>query len=229
MSLLEELKQRRTAVSAEMDRLEEVGRDVDREWKAQERLFGELYTAITALDPTDPPTAEEMFGDDTDEQPELFEAEQEVASEQLASDHPLPAAADDVVAEEAPEPEFIELDEQTCEPVKERPALNEQMQDERELTAALPQPEWNEPRQSISMIDEQTCEPVDPTLRAFEDDHIVEPQPTEGYAPVTNPEADAIARAHDYYDPKAVADRDRNAGMARLFSYTPFHKPKVDA
>jgi hypothetical protein len=34
-------------------------------------------------------------------------------------------------------------------------------------------------------------------------------QPTEGYAPVTNPEADALAKAHEYYDPKAVADRNR--------------------
>lgn len=151
MSLVTELKERRTAVSAEMDRLEEEGRGIDRQWKEQERLFGDLDTAIRALDPTDPPTAEEMFGNVTNEQPELFEDEQEAASEQLASDHALPPAADDVVAEEAPKPEFIELDEQTCEFVEEAPALNEAMQDERE-------------------------------------------QPAEGYAPVTNPEADFWAR-----------------------------------
>lgn len=34
-------------------------------------------------------------------------------------------------------------------------------------------------------------------------------QPVEGYAPVTNPEADAIARAHDYYSPEKVAERNR--------------------
>lgn len=95
--------------------------------------------------------------------------------------------------------------------------VEEAMQDEREEPVELSQPEWNEP------------------------------QPTEGYAPVTNPEAhiqaveaeryaqptnpdaDAIARAHDWYDPKAVADRERNAGLARLFAYNPFYKPKVDA
>jgi hypothetical protein len=49
---------------------------------------------------------------------------------------------------------------------EERPALNEQMQDERE-------------------------------------------QPVEGYAPVTNPEADALAKAHDYYSPEKVAERNR--------------------
>jgi hypothetical protein len=31
----------------------------------------------------------------------------------------------------------------------------------------------------------------------------------QGYAHVTNPEADAIARAHDYYSPEKVAERNR--------------------
>ncbi len=237
MALIDELKERRTAVSAEMDRLEAVGRDIDREWKAQECLFGDLDTAIRALDPLDPPTEEEMFGDQDEPAPivnadegwelepspaELFAAEKSEARELLERED---GASE--FAEPMPDPEFVVLDEQTCEPVEEAPALNEQMQDERELTAALPQPEWNEPRQSISMIDEQTCEPVDPTLRAFEDDHIVEPQPTEGYAPVTNPEADALARAHDWYSPEKVAERNKFnpwGGVAHLFG-----KPKVDA
>lgn len=81
----------------------------------------------------------------------------------------------------------------------EAPALNEAMQDEREEPVALAQPEWNEP------------------------------QTTEGYAPVTNPAADEAAKAHDWYDPKAVHERERNAGLAKLFSYNPFYKPKVEA
>jgi len=57
----------------------------------------------------------------------------------------------------------------------------------------------DKPETAFAIIDAQTCEPVDATLRAFQDDHIVEPQPTEGYAPVvdqpaTNPEADFWAR-----------------------------------
>ena len=32
---------------------------------------------------------------------------------------------------------------------------------------------------------------------------------TEGYAPVTNPEADALARAHDWYSPEKVAERNK--------------------
>lgn len=59
----------------------------------------------------------------------------------------------------------------------EAPALNEQMQDEREIHA-LPMTFDDEP-------------------------------PTEGYAPVTNPEADAIARAHDYYSAEKIAERNR--------------------
>jgi hypothetical protein len=66
---------------------------------------------------------------------------------------------------------------------EERPAINEQMQDERELpiTDAIQEVEAATRRQLNS----------------------------EGYAPVTNPEADAIARAHDYYSPEKVAERNR--------------------
>ena len=155
MSLVNELKERRTAVSAEMDRLEEEGRGIDRQWKEQERLFDDLDKAITALDPTDWPTAEEMFGNATDEQPELCEAEQEVASEQLEADHALPPAADDVVAEEP-----SELFEAVS--VEEAPALTE-------------------------------AEPE---------------QPVEGYAPVTNPEADQVVSAMSWYSPKEIAQRN---------------------
>lgn len=78
----------------------------------------------------------------------------------------------------------------------EAPALNSDMQDEREqpvtdvaaliasgehsydevAAIAYPEPQWNEP---------------------------------EGYAPVTNPAADEAAKGFDHYDPKAVADRNR--------------------
>lgn len=110
MALIDELKERRTHVLEELNRVEDLRAEL-----------ADFDRVIAALEPAP-----------TNEQSELFEDEQEVASEQLASDHALPAAADDVVADEAPEPEFIELDEQTCEPVEERPAVNEAMQDERE-------------------------------------------------------------------------------------------------
>jgi len=50
----------------------------------------------------------------------------------------------------------------------------------------------------------------------------------EGYAPVTNPEADAIAQAQDWYSPEQVAEREKAsrawAGLGALWG-----KPKVDA
>ena len=93
------------------------------------------------------------------EQSELFEAEQEAASEQLEADHALPPAVDDVVAEEPSE--LFEV-----QPVEEAPALNADMQDERE-------------------------------------------QPVEGYAPVTNPEADQVVSAMSWYSPKEIAERHK--------------------
>ena len=85
MALIDELKEWRTATSAEMDRLEAAGREIDQKWKEQERLFGDLDTAIRALDPLDPPTDEEMFGDSD------FEAEKAVAREQLEREPEIPA------------------------------------------------------------------------------------------------------------------------------------------
>jgi hypothetical protein len=61
---------------------------------------------------------------------------------------------------------------------------------------------------AASWIDQQTCEPVDATLRAFQDDHIVEPQPTEGYAPVTNPEAHIQAVEAERYAQPTNSEAD---------------------
>lgn len=119
MSLLDELKERRTHVLEELSRVEDLRAEL-----------ADFDRVIAALEPA--PTDE----------PELFEAEKETAREQLASDHALPPAADDVVAEEP-----SELFEAVL--VEEAPALDADMQDERE-------------------------QPVE-----------------DGYAPVTNPEADA--------------------------------------
>jgi hypothetical protein len=50
----------------------------------------------------------------------------------------------------------------------------------------------------------------------------------EGDAPVTNPEADAIVRAQDWYSPEQVAEREKASrawsGLGALWG-----KPKVDA
>jgi hypothetical protein len=124
MALIDELKEMRDAAVAMRDELWAAAQKTAHDSTAWHNRMDELEAAIRGI--------EALRGPSMPAEPDLLEAEQEVASEQLASDHALPPAVDDVVADEAPEPEFIELDEQTCEPVEERPALNEQMQDERE-------------------------------------------------------------------------------------------------
>jgi hypothetical protein len=83
-------------------------------------------------------------------------------------------------------------------------------------------------------IDAQTCEPVDPRVSwdaepgPHPDDASVfagEHEPN-GRAPVTDPEADAIAGAHDYYSPEAQASREREEGFLNRFN--PF-RTKADA
>jgi hypothetical protein len=60
----------------------------------------------------------------------------------------------------------------------------------------LPQPEWNEPQ----------TEGYAPVTNPEAHIQAVE---AERYAQPTNPEADALAKAHDWYDPKAVHDRNK--------------------
>lgn len=143
LSLLEKLKRDRDACFERYKRLENNLTVCQRELELCDAEYGDFNVAIAALEPAP-----------TDEQPELFEDEKAVAREQLERE-------DDAseFAEPMPDPEFIELDEQTCEPVEEAPALNEAMQDERE-------------------------------------------QPVEGYAPVTNPEADFWARGIEQPKPE---------------------------
>ena len=139
---------------------------------------------------------------------DTFEAEKAVAREQLERE-------DD--ASEFAELDLPPMDSERAEIIlslltDEAPALNADMQDERE------QP-----------VEDGYAPVTNPEADAWSAPVETTPGTLAEYVPPTNPEADALAKAHDYYDPKAVADRDRNAGMARLFSYTPFHKPKVDA
>ena len=84
------------------------------------------------------------------------------------------------------------LDEQTCEPVEEAPALNADMQDERE-----------QPVTDVAALIASGEHSYDEVAA------IAYPEP-DGYAPVTNPDADAIARAHEYYSPEKMGDRNRS-------------------
>ena len=192
MTLREELEDRADKLDAEL-------LDLSGRIKEIERQSNELHTCLNALD------IAEMDAEDearewaeaeslpvTDEQPELFAAEKSEAREQLERE-------DDAseFAEPMPDPEFVVLDEQTCEPVEEAPALNADMQDERELTA---QNDYD----STGILTADDLQAV-----AMPNYAEYPAAVTEGYAPVTNPEADALARAHDWYSPEKVAERNR--------------------
>lgn len=102
---------------------------------------------------------------------------EEVASEQLASDHALPPSADDVVVDEP-----------------------------------------------VEFISDLTGDPAIEPESGLHGEAVSE----EGYAPVTNPEADAAAQAHDWYSPEKVAEREK-ASRAWSGLGTLWGKPKVDA
>lgn len=201
MALIDELKEKREEAVVMRDELWEAAQKIAVESTAWHNRIDELEAAIRGIEALRGPGMP-VEPQPIPDEPELFEADKETAREQLERE-------DDAseFAAPMPDPEFVVLDEQTCEPVEEAPALNADMHDEREQPV--------EPGDGYAPVTDAWIETTPGTLAE--------------YVPPTNPEADALAKAHDYYDPKAVADRDRNAGMARLFSYTPFYKPKVDA
>ena len=195
MALIDELKERRGRQEEVLDEVAEAIKEREEYRLRVEQELDDLDRAIAALAPVPEEvtvnTIESLPGFVSwvkDEQPGTFEAEKETAREQLEREDDASEFAEPML-----DPEFVVLDEQTCEPVEERPALNPDMQDEREqpvtdvaaliasgehsydevAAIAYPEPQWNEP------------------------------------APVTNPEADALAKAHDWYDPKAVHDRQK--------------------
>jgi hypothetical protein len=113
-------------------------------------------------------------------EPDLID-EASVAREQLETDHALPPSADDVVTD---------LQGDTVEEMREAFENVFEAQEE--------------PGEFIS---ELTGDPAIEPESGLHGDPV--PQ-TEGYAPVTNPDADAIAKAHDYYSPEKVAARNRS-------------------
>lgn len=219
MALIDELKERRAEVVAELETQEAfvVAHQICVEDKRTE--IADLDRAIAALTPA----------------PD-FEAEKEVAREQLEREPEIPEEGlgssliamgygdDDTPAEHI----SILTGDPAIEPEsglhEERPALNEAMQDERTCTCHPS----DRPFECMKQYAASEC------IAAFEAKYpsalttgLPHPEPVEGYAPVTNPEAhiqaveaerfaqptnpdaDAIARAHDWYDPKAVHERNK--------------------
>lgn len=172
MALIDELKERRTHVLEELNRVEDLRAEL-----------ADFDRVIAALEPAP-----------TDEQPELFEDEQEDALEQLAREEGevfADAYAVEIISELTGDP-AVEPESGLHGELSPLPSQIAQG------SASDPVPEWS-----------------GPTLGG-------------GYAPVTNPDADAIAQAHDWYSPEQIAEREKASakwsGLGTLWG-----KPKVDA
>ena len=194
MTLFTELQERWKAIFLERESVEKRADELAEDMQ-------ELEVALAALQGLHAPIA--------DEQPELFDEPQEIeASSQSESCVPeLGAETDlqtspgeaeesrDQFEEEAERAAAIELTADVMPEAglhEEAPALNADMQDERE-----------QPVTDVAALIASGEHSYDEVAA------IAYPEP-DGYAPVTNPDADAIARAHEYYSPEKMGDRNRS-------------------
>lgn len=231
MTLFNELQERWKAIFLERESVEKRADELADDMQ-------ELEVALSAL--------QSLHSQRADAEPDLFEDEKAEASEHLADDHPLPAAADDVVIEiEAsnqsescvsslgaetglqPSPGGVEEspDQFAGERWKYRVCWdadgdkfgdsNYETKDEAEaefeklalntaiVAASLhelyPDGEGGVMWREIGRFGRpDNAEPL-PALRLVED----------GYAPVTNPEADQVVSAMSWYSPKEIAERSK--------------------
>ena len=198
MTLFTELQERWKAIFLERESVEKRADELAEDMQ-------ELEVALAALQGLHAPIADE---------PELFDEPQEIEASsrsescvpELGAETDLqtsPGEAEesrDQFEEEAERAAAIELTADVMPESglhEERPALNEAMQDERELTAE------NDYDSTGVLTADDLQGGAMPNFAEY-------PAPvTEGYAPVTNPEADALARAHDWYSPEKVAERNK--------------------
>ena len=194
MTLFTELQERWKAIFLERESVEKRADELAEDMQ-------ELEVALVALQGLHAPIA--------DEQPELFDEPQEIEASsrsescvpELGAETDLqtsPGEAEesrDQFEEEAERAAAIELTADVMPESglhEEAPALNEQMQDERE-----------QPVTDVAALIASGEHSYDEVAA------IAYPEP-DGYAPVTNPDADAIARAHEYYSPEKMGDRNRS-------------------
>ena len=211
MKLINELQERWKAIFLERESVEKRADELAEDMQ-------ELEVALVALQGLHAPIA--------DEQPELFDEPQEIeASSQSESCVPeLGAETDlqtspgeaeesrDQFEEEAERAAAIELTADVMPESglhEEAPALNADMQDEREepvtdVAALIASGEHS--YDEVAAIAYPEPDGYAPVTNPEAHIQAVE---AERYAQPTNPEADALAKAHDWYDPKAVHDRNR--------------------
>ena len=181
MTLMEELKERWSAIFLERESVEKRADELAEDMQ-------ELEVALAALQSLHNPIA--------DEQPELFDEPQEIeASSQSESCVPALGAETDLQTSPG---EAEESRDQLCSVEGCEIHADDASEFAEEGYAPVIDPEPS------PLIDAQTCEPVNPHVEpeTLADPIWNEPAPTK-------PEADAIAKAVDYYDPKAVAERNR--------------------
>jgi len=231
MKLINELQERWKAIFLEREGVEKRADELAEDMQ-------ELEVALAALQGLHAPIA--------DEQPELIDEPQEIeASSQSESCVPALGAETDLQTS----PGEAEESRDQFEEEAERAAAIELTAD----VEPLPEPpepmhfevlpEWNEPERND--YDTTGVLTADDLQAVAMPNYAEYPAPvTDGYAPVTdawvetipgtlaeylptNPAADEAARAHDYYSPEKVAERNRFnpwGGVAHLFG-----KSKVDA
>jgi hypothetical protein len=212
MALIDELKERRDRQEKVLDEVAEAIKEREDYRLRVEQELDDLDRAIAALEP------------------DLID-EASVALEQLETDHALPPSADDVVTDlqgdtvEEMREAFEDVFEAQAEPVEHisiltgdpaiepESGLHETPDDEAQRAAAIELTADVEPEiQALIESGEHSYDEV--AAIAYPEPQWNEPQ-TEGYAPVvdqppTNPEADALAKAHDYYSPEKMAARNRS-------------------
>ena len=193
MTLFTELQERWKAIFLERESVEKRADELAEDMQ-------ELEVALAALQGLHAPIADE---------PELFDEPQEIEASsrsescvpELGAETDLqtsPGEAEesrDQFEEEAERAAAIELTADVMPESglhEEAPALNADMQDERE-----------EPVTDVAALIASGEHSYDEVAA------IAYPEP-DGYAPVTNPDADAIARAHEYYSPEKMGDRNRS-------------------
>jgi hypothetical protein len=106
-----------------------------------------------------------------------------------------------------PEPTLPSMDDIFAADDTQAPATEDANRIEGASEVVTSPGEVGESRDHFALIDQQTCEPVSP-LPLPEPEWNDPPEP-EGYAPVTNPDAEAQAKALDYYSPERIAERTR--------------------
>lgn len=196
MTLMEELKERWKAIFLERESVEKRADELAENMQ-------ELEVALAALQSLHNPIA--------DEQPELFDEPQEIeASSQSESCVPALGAETDLQTSPG---EAEESRDQLCSVEGCEIHADDASEFAEEGYAHVVEPE-PPAMEGVAFVDGKWTIPG-PSFEELDDDGL-EPGPVDeashpmaSYVPATDPKADALAKAADYYSPENVAERNR--------------------